>query len=44
MVKIWVDAIMAGKRLFSQTPTKLKEAVRAALIEMGRKDLIDESD
>ena len=42
MVKIWVDAIVAGKRQFHQTPAKLKADVRAALVEMGREDLIDE--
>lgn len=42
MVKFWHDAIVAGKRKFSQTPAKLKEAVRAMLIKTGHEDLIDE--
>ena len=42
MVNIWVEAIIAGKRKFHQTPAKLKEAVRAELIARGREDLIDE--
>lgn len=42
MVKFWADAIVDGKRKFHQTPAKLKEAVRAELIERGREDLIDE--
>ena len=42
MVKFWVDAIIAGKRAFHQTPAKLKDDVRVMLIEMGRQDLIDE--
>ena len=42
MVNFWVEAIIAGKRKFHQTPAKLKEAVRAELISRGREDLIDE--
>lgn len=42
MVKIWHDAIVEGRRKFHQTPAKLKEAVRAMLIETGHEDLIDE--
>lgn len=42
MVNFWVEAIIAGKRQFHQTPAKLKEAVRAELIARGREDLIDE--
>jgi len=42
MVKIWHDAIVAGKRAFHETPAKLKEAVRVMLIETGHEDLIDE--
>ena len=42
MVNFWVEAIIDGKRRFSQTPAKLKEAVRAELIARGREDLIDE--
>lgn len=42
MVVFWVEVIIAGKRKFSQTPAKLKEAVREELIARGRQDLIDE--
>ena len=42
MVKFWVDAIVAGRRAFHQTPAKLKMDVRAMLIDIGRADLIDE--
>jgi len=42
MVNVWVDAIISGKRRFSQTPAKLKDAVRAELVARGRDDLIDE--
>lgn len=42
MVQIWVNAIVTGKRQFHETPAKLKEAVRAKLVEIGREDLIDE--
>jgi len=42
MVKIWHDAIVTGKRMFHETPAKLKEAVRAMLIETGHESLIDE--
>ena len=44
MVQIWVNAIVAGKRKFHETPAKLKEAVRAELISIGRGDLIDEDE
>ena len=42
MVNFWVEAIIEGRRRFSQTPAQLKEAVRAELIARGREDLIDE--
>mgnify|MGYP007038261386 CR=1 FL=1 len=42
MVEFWVNAIIDGKRAFHQTPAKLKEQVRARLVELGREDLIDE--
>ena len=42
MVKFWHDAIVAGKRHFSQTPAKLKADVRAMLIETGHESLIDD--
>ena len=42
MVNFWVEAIIDGRRKFSQTPAKLKEAVRAELIARHREDLIDE--
>lgn len=42
MVNFWVEVIIDGRRKFSQTPAKLKEAVRAELVSRGREDLIDE--
>ena len=42
VVKIWFEAIIDGRRQFSQTPSKLKEQVRQMLIDAGRADLIDE--
>ena len=42
MVKIWHDAIVAGRRKFHETPSKLKEAVREMLIQTGHEGLIDE--
>ena len=42
MVNVWVEAIIEGRRRFSQTPAKLKSAVRAELIARGREDLVEE--
>lgn len=40
MAMLYAQAIMQGKRTFSQTPVKLKEQVREILIDSGMEELL----
>ena len=42
MARLWANQIIAGKKKFHETPSKLKEQVRQILIDEGHADLIDE--
>lgn len=42
MAMIWAQQIMLGKKVFSQVPRLLKDAVREILIDSGCADLVVE--
>lgn len=39
IAKLWAEQVMNGKKTFEQVPAKLKEHVKAILIECGKGDL-----
>ena len=42
IAKLWAEQIINGKKTFEQVPSKLKELVKAILIENNRDDLVVE--
>ena len=39
IAELWADRIIAGGKKYSDVPTKLKEDVKASLIEKGHPEL-----
>lgn len=42
MAEVYANLIVKGRKVFSEVPEKLKEAVKAILISWGHPELIDE--
>lgn len=42
IAKLWADSIINNKKTFSQVPSKLRDKVKALLVEAGREDLVTE--
>ena len=41
IAKLWAEQVMNGKKTFEQVPAKLKEQVKALLIEYGMGNLAE---
>lgn len=40
MIDLWIKEVISGNRKFSEVPDKLKDQVKAKLIEIGKEYLI----
>lgn len=42
IAQLWADKIIAGEKMYHETPARLKPQVKQILIDTGHEDLIDE--